>query len=350
MITTLSIIILAVMAIAMIWQLAIGLRPMWTAGASPEEDQDVSPSESPATLTVVLIASCEEDVLDEWIAAILQQDYPAFDVVVVYDSNAEATAALSERYAGEKRLYFTFIPQGSHTLNRRKLALTLGIKAAKGEYVLTTVPNVEIPSASWLSRMMEPVNNRESGTEVVLGYSHFDFPELSPCLRRRARIVSTTRDSRWIGDALRGNPWRGDGNNLVFRRQLFFDNKGFADGLLLEGGDDDIFVGRIANGENTAVRIGPETILTLKWGKGADLTWSAARRRYRSTLPLMPSGPRTTRQTCRLISWLMPVAAAGALLAGGCSWLAGAIAGLLLILFYSAELTAYRRASRRLGL
>ena len=384
MITTISIIILVAMAVAIVWQLAVGLRPMWITGnvrkgetkpaegepASRDEEESEpasrdeaegetgngvdARSDAPAqekagrSLTLVVFASCDEEVLDGWISRVLEQDYPAFDVVVVYDANAENTASLAERYADEKRIYFTFIPPGSHTLNRRKLALTIGIKAAKGDYILTTIPQVRIPSDRWISEMMEPVNVEGDAKEVVLGFSHFDFSRIPASGRPGAKTETVTLGARWVGDALRQRPWRGDGNNLIFKRSLFFENKGFADGLLLEGGDDDIFVNRIARPDNTAVAVSPDTVLTVDWGEATGRVWKMSRKRYRSTRDLMPKGPGTVRMICRYLSWAMPLAAAGAAAASGFGWLADSIAGLLLILFYVFELILYRRAARRL--
>lgn len=348
MITPLSIILLAVMAVAVVWVLFVGLRPMWLTGkktASPE----ISDVSSPHTLTVVVFASCEPEILDRWIERILVQDYEHFDVVVVYDANAENTSVIAERYAGEKRLYFTFIPPGSHTLNRRKLALTIGIKAAKGDYILTTVPQVEIPSDRWISEMMGPINRPEGNIEVALGFSHFDFNRMSPFTKIRASVETVTEGARWVGDALSGRPWRGDGYNLIFRRCLFFENKGFADGLLLEGGDDDIFVERITRPDNTAVCVTPETVLTVDWGTSTGRVWEMSRKRYSSTRGRMPRSPRISRTACRWISWLMPILGCDVVLASGYTWLTISLSALILIIFYGGVIAAYTRASRRLN-
>ena len=63
----------------------------------------------------------------------------------------------------------------------------------------------------------------------------------------------------WIGDALAGHPWRGNEYNLVYRRDLFFRNKGFSRHLNLRQGDDDIFVKEIATAANTAVELSAES-------------------------------------------------------------------------------------------
>lgn len=345
MLNLITIVILGVMLLLTLWQLFCGLRPMWITGRTVPAGGTEPVNQ--ASLTVVVFASCDETVLDDWIRNVLAQDYKDFDVVVVYDANGEMTASLAERYADEPRLYFTFIPPGSHTLNRRKLALTIGIKAAKGDYVLTTIPQVRIPSEKWLSGMMSDINEGE-GTEVVLGFSHFDFDRLGFPVRMTARVTTVTEGSRWIGDAIAGRPWRGDGNNLIFKRSLFFLNKGFAEGLLLEGGDDDLFVGKIAKADNTSVCVTPETVLTVDWGTVTGKVWELARKRYRSTLVMLPKGPRVTRNMCRLTSILMLPLGVAAACASGFGWLADTLAGFLCVLFYVVEIIAFHRASRRL--
>ena len=114
----------------------------------------------------------------DYLETLCAQDYPDFEVIVVCEATAESIEMLSERVSRRfKNVYVTFIPPGSHNLSRRKLALTLGMKAAKGELVVTTVANASIPSARWLSILLAPLC-AHGPVEVSLGYSHTDFSQM----------------------------------------------------------------------------------------------------------------------------------------------------------------------------
>ena len=68
---------------------------------------------------------------------------------------------------------------------------------------------------------------------------------------------------QWINGAIKGSPYRGDGNNLAYRKRCFFDHNGFANSLNLLWGEDDIFVNEIADDSNTRIEINPDAMMTV---------------------------------------------------------------------------------------
>ena len=54
-----------------------------------------------------------------------------------------------------------------------------------------------------------------------------------------------------------------DSANLAYRKDLFFDNKGFCETLNLNYGDDDIFISEIARDHIVTVDLTPDSIVTL---------------------------------------------------------------------------------------
>lgn len=71
-----------------------------------------------------------------------------------------------------------------------------------------------------------------------------------------------TSTSRYLAAAARGHVYRGNGGNIAYRKQLFFENKGFSSTLNMKYGDDDIFVSEIARGREVAVEFSEEAVLT----------------------------------------------------------------------------------------
>ncbi len=262
-------------------------------------------------VSVIVYASVTEEVLSEYLSGLLSQDYSEFEIIVVYDASYAAATTLSENLASNERIRITFIPPGSHNLSRRKLALTLGMKAAKGDIVLTTVANSLIPSTTWLSEMMHPFHE---GKEVVLGYSHPSFRELRGWGRWYRQFDRVLTSSAWIGSALNDSPFRGDGNNLAFRRELFFSNKGYASNINLHSGEDDIFVSEIVNEHNTSVIINPRTILTTFWGGSANRVMTDSKERYDFTSRWLPKAPYFRLGWISFSSWLTLVSLVSAIL------------------------------------
>lgn len=256
------------------------------------------------SLTVVCYCFTAFDTLGKYLEQLMSQTYDNYNVVLVCDATAQATQEIAETYQPlYPNLYVTYIPPGSHNLSRRKLAATVGIKAAKGEYVLTTLCNATIPSDQWLSRMMHHINSGKE-TQIVLGYSHQDFHELRGYKRWYRQFLTVMSASTWLGYAIAGKPFRGDNNNLLFRRDLFFAEKGYSSSTYLTNGDDDIFLSRIADGSNTAVELSSECILTTRWQSSADSVWRDRKEGYDFTSHYLKRTPFMLQGLLSTLQWL----------------------------------------------
>lgn len=230
---------------------AISRAKKTAAGAEPSADMPFA--------SIIVYARNESDTLHKNLGAILSQDYPAgYEVIVVNDgSSPETNMVVSGLKVSHPNLYLTFTPNGARNLSRKKLGLTLGIKAAKGQVVIITDANTTPLSDRWLASMMQPF--ADHSVEVVLGLGRYTRPDR--LAGHYTRIFDQAADSAtWLAAALTGHPYRGCGFNLAYRRQLFFDNKGFSSSLNLRNGDDDIFVNEITNGANTAVQLADEAL------------------------------------------------------------------------------------------
>lgn len=308
-------ILIGVQIIVVISLLIYILRPLRLTGRLSSVSS-VEPQLSPDApkVSVVVYSSVEEDILTEFLKSVCTQDYPNYEVIVVCDASFETSGILSEKYEELfKRVYVTFIPPGSHNLSRRKLALTIGIKAAKGKIILTTVANAVIPSERWISTMVAPfIENRN--IEVALGYSHPDYNEMSGPGKYYKEFFSLLSDSRWIGYALMHRPFRGDGFNLAFLRETFFRVKGYSKTMHLHSGEDDLFVNDIATADNTAVAISPDAILTTRWGDTSKRIFNLRRSQYDFTSRWLPLAPFVRSGMASAAQWIVLLCAVAAAL------------------------------------
>lgn len=334
------------------------LQPENTGETIPEiseetdTEQDSIPVESGEKVypkvSVVVYSTVNEEILTDFLKTACDQDYPDYEIIVVCDASFEASGTLSEKYADLfKKVYVTFIPPESHNLSRRKLALTLGIKAAKGEIILTTVANSVIPSQSWITTMVTPfINNPE--IELSLGYSHPDYSEISAPGRRYKEFFALLTDTRWIGYALMNKTYRGDGFNLAFRRDTFFRVKGYSKTMHLHTGEDDLFVHEIATPYNTAVSISPEAILTTQWGEGAKRIFNLRRSQYDFTARWLPLAPFVRAGLASTSQWLMLLIGTGAALIALPNLIPAIAAFIVWLAFMISESSIYRQAAEKL--
>lgn len=355
-----SILLLAAALIAAIATAAMTIRPTRRIRAAARQTHEEDPVAAQAgempSLTVVVYDYARSGDLDEYLQALDAQDYPDFSAVIVSNVSAAEARDMEEVYGRRyPRMHFTFIPPGSHSLSRRKLALTVGIKAAKGDYVLTTLSNCRIPSPRWLSLMMKPVTEQE-GKEICLGLSKPDFTCLRGAGRWYRQFDATLRTAQWISAALAGRSFRGDGFNLLFRRELFFEAKGYSRTVYYNPGDDDLFLTQIADGTNTAVQLDPEAVLLQDWGTQANKFMAERKERCDFTRPLLPKQPFLKAAAVSWMQWIALAASAAAvavsLTADGCSpstlyTLIGAV--VVLFAFWGMEIALYRTLAASLG-
>ena len=75
--------------------------------------------------------------LKKHLPALLNHDYPEYEIVVVNDGSTDESDEVLKTFKNEyDHLYHTYIPEDVKYLSRKKLALTVGIKAAKHDILL----------------------------------------------------------------------------------------------------------------------------------------------------------------------------------------------------------------------
>lgn len=220
-----------------------------------KENQDLT------SLSLIICVENQIDELRENIDAIMQQDYPDFEVIIVDMASADNTKEYLE-YLSEQHsnLYFSFIPESARFISKRKLAQTIGVKASKNEWLVFIDINSKPISDKWLKTMMK---NTTEKTDFVLGYSHYSKEDTN--FNRFISYDNQLLHMRFMGLALRGKPYIGVGRNLAYKKEVFYkDKKAFYNQLNLQRGEDYLFVNQYANAENTTVVVEPESIIEVK--------------------------------------------------------------------------------------
>ena len=211
-------------------------------------------------LSVVICARNESENLRRNLPAILKQDYPDFEVIVINDgSTDESEDLLSELEEEYPNLYHSFTPDSARYISRKKLALTLGIKASKYDWLVFTEADCTPVSDKWLRRI---ARNFTPSTDIVLGYSGYERGK--GWLHKRVSFDSLFTSLRYLGFALAGKPYMGIGRNLAYRKELFFKVKGFSTHLNMQRGEDDLFINQIANENNTRVETSPDSVIRMQ--------------------------------------------------------------------------------------
>jgi hypothetical protein len=71
----------------------------------------------------------------------------------------------------------------------------------------------------------------------------------------------------------------GIGRNMAYKKEFFFNTKGFSSILHIDGGEDDLYLNRIAPGTNTGVVLSPDS-LTETSGVSNFFIWRSLKSKY----------------------------------------------------------------------
>jgi len=207
-------------------------------------------------VSIIICARNEEENLKNFLPAVLEQDYPDYEVIVVNDCSEDNSYNILGNYLAKyPHLKISTVNKDPKFTHNKKFAQFIGIKAAKNDILLFTDADCKPESDKWLEVITSHFNDKIS---FVLGYGgYLKYPTL---LNKYIRYDSMMIAMQYLGMAIRGIPYMGVGRNLAYRRSVFFTNSGFGAHNHLISGDDDLFVNSNSTKENTAVEFRTGTI------------------------------------------------------------------------------------------
>ena len=227
--------------------------------------EKLRPSALPPVSVIVCIKNTSEDLF-RFLPNILEQEYPEFEVIIVTDgisdTDEEALTRLKNHYPN---LYSTHVPEDTRNVSRKKLALTLGIKAAKYDNLLFTEPDSRIRTEKWISLMTCHFSEKKS---IVLGFSTIE--KARSFLQKYMAYDYFYSNLQIISFALLNRPYAGNRRNMAYKKKHFIEQKGFLKHQTLKQGEDDLFIGEIATGENTAVELSAHSVTFTKTNSFQD--------------------------------------------------------------------------------
>ncbi len=209
-------------------------------------------------VSVIISARNEEKNLQQNLPAILEQNHPDFEVIVVNDCSTDDSENILTAFKNQYP-HLKIVTKNEHVRFKtgKKFALTLGIKAAKHEHLLFTDADCVPASKNWITYMAGQFTNPK--TQIVLGFS--PYFETKNFLNSLIRFETLKTAISYLSAALNNNAYMGIGRNLAYTKTLFFSSKGFASHMHVISGDDDLFVNQNATPYNTAIEINPDAFV-----------------------------------------------------------------------------------------
>ena len=150
------------------------------------------------------------------LTAMLTQQYDGYEVIVVNESTSEEyTDTLKRLRAEHRHLYTTFLPHYHFQKNRRRLAFSLGARAAKKQWLVFTDVTDAGPSDQWLTQLADACDEQ---TAVLLGYtnrktgdvrlkSYTTLSEAAPTISKTERRRVDAAHKNWLSFLLRNKAY-----------------------------------------------------------------------------------------------------------------------------------------------
>ena len=231
-------------------------------------------------VSVIICARNEGENLKQFLPAVLEQDYPDYEVIVVNDCSEDNSYLILGNYLLQyPQLKISTVNKDPKFTHNKRFAQFIGIKAAKNDLLLFTDADCKPESDKWIETMTSHFSQK---ADFVLGYG--GYIDKKGLLNKYIRYDSLSIAMQYLGMAIRGIPYMGVGRNLSYRRSLFFARSGYGAHNHLVSGDDDLFVNSNASQSNTAVEFRPESH-TRSLPSSGFAEWAIQKKRHLTTAP-----------------------------------------------------------------
>lgn len=239
--------------------------------------QKITPKRIP--ISVIVCAKNEAENVARFIPLLAEQDYPDYEIILIDDASSDDTLEIFEEFEKQySNIRLVKVENNEAFWGNKKYALTLGIKAAKKDYLLFTDADCYPASKDWITAMSSQFTLHKT---VVLGYGAYEKVANS-FLNKIIRFETMLTAIQYFSWAKSGRPYMGIGRNLAYKKEEFYNVKGFISHMKIRSGDDDLFINQVATSKNTTICYTPESF-TYSQPKTTFKGWFTQKRRHVST-------------------------------------------------------------------
>lgn len=235
--------------------------------------QIITPKRIP--VSVIVCAKNEAEKVKQFVPILATQDYPDYEIVLIDDASSDETLDIFEAFEKQySNIRLVKVENNEAFWGNKKFALTMGIKAARKEYLLFTDADCYPTSKDWITNMSSQFTMSKT---IILGYGAYEKIKKS-FLNKIIRFDAMLTATQYFSWAKAGMPFSGEGRNLAYKKEEFFKVNGYIDHMNIRTGEDALFINQAATKKNTAVCYNPESF-TYSEPKHSFKDWFTQKRR-----------------------------------------------------------------------
>lgn len=205
-------------------------------------------------ITVVIITHDSDYMLEKMIDRVANQDYPNFEILIVNNASSDNTTNVIRQASVKypQMIRDTYLPQNRNGILHTSIATTLGIRAARKEWIVLLRPNSAPKTNLWLRSIGAAIRD---GHKFCIGYNDYYGYDNSPWTRRAKewRRKQQILNFRAIN---RGGcrPIEAENTNIAFRKDDFFTYGGYGRWLSIKNYHENLYATTFVKSE-TAVML-----------------------------------------------------------------------------------------------
>lgn len=174
-------------------------------------------------VSVIITSNNKVEFLRKNLEAFLTQDYQNYEVIVVDECSEDETQDfLAEMQQKYPQLRTTRIFPDTKFRNTKKIAINIGILAAKYDILLFSEITCVPETKNWVKTMQSYF---DQNTAVVLGFANYKAGKESNRICRYFRFLRFLRMMLLIRN---GMYVIGDGYNMAYRKSYYMEKRGFS--------------------------------------------------------------------------------------------------------------------------
>lgn len=232
-------------------------------------------------VSVIICAKNEEQNLRNFLPSILNQKYSTFEVIVVNDCSEDDSEFVLNDFLAKypNKLRVSTIKKDEKFSHGKKLAITIGIKAARYEKMLFIDADCHPQSDLWIHNMQQEFHDKN---EIVLGYGGYT-PQpgfLDKLIRYDTYFIAVN----YLSFAHAGLPYMGVGRNLAYTKSIYNISSKFTTHYHISSGDDDLFVSEVGRKHNTTIVLSQDSF-TRSEEISSFKKWKYQKMRHLTTAP-----------------------------------------------------------------
>jgi len=222
-------------------------------------------------VSILIPSHNSQEYLPELIETLKDQTYPEAlrEIIFINDRSTDSTGEILQKAVktikNSSVINIREIPEG---ISPKKHALLHGINKARGKIILTTDSDTLLPP-KWIETM---AGFFDKDVSMVLGYAPYRTDgKYNTVFHKTVALEYFSLGSVAAASASLGFPLTSNGANLAFRKEEFFNIRGYGKSIKILSGDDDLLVQRFRKMAKGRIIFNPSRDSSVKNIPPADI-------------------------------------------------------------------------------